>query len=113
MIEHLCKKRPPAPAARRRFAAVFEPRLFDVALAAEGLQAINIPGVLARLALQRRNVIAFELAGLPTRATPVSIAGENGAPDVLPATGFNKAGVLAAHYQAADRYRHARGGRPA
>ena len=37
---------PPAVRPRRRFASVLAPRLFKVACPAEGLQTINIPGVL-------------------------------------------------------------------
>ena len=59
---------------RGQRALVLGGRLRDVAGPAKGLESVGVVGVLAWLALERGNVVAFQATSLAARDAPVSIA---------------------------------------
>ena len=67
-----------------------------MAFSAQSLEAVLVVGVLARLALQRRDVVTLKPTGLTTFDAPVSIALEYGASHGGPAAGIQE-DVMAAH----------------
>ena len=81
---HLCDQRAPCQLGWRQRAAILAAGFLDMASPAKCLQAIDIERVLARFALQRRDVIHFQAPGSAALDAPVVVALEYGAADGVP-----------------------------
>ena len=75
----------PTEFRRRQRAPILAAGFLDMAGPAKRLQAIDIERVLARLALQRRDVVALQAPGPTALDAPEVVALEDGAADGLPA----------------------------
>ena len=85
IFNHAVDERPPRHGARSQLAAVLARGLFQVAGPAKGLEPVHVPWVLPWLALQRRDVIAFEPPRPAAHKAPPAVTVEHGAAHGLPA----------------------------
>ena len=103
-IEHIRKRElfqdvrdqfPPSRLGGGGLAPVLASGLSDMTAAAQCLESVHVERVLPRLALQWRDVVAFQTAGLAALDTAPAVALEDGAADGGPAPGV-QADVVAA-----------------
>ena len=94
--QHFIDQLAPCQLGRRQRAAIFAGGFLNMTRPAENLKAVQVEGVLVRLALQRGYMVAFQFPSFTAHYTPPLIALEDGPADDRPAAGIH-VGVAAAH----------------